>query len=144
MRGLSVATVLQSLEAFESPELADLEEVIRRAGRVHTWLGKTGGGFNLKGKTVVKHRDSQRPSCTEPEIYDALSPFQKAEHLKLVAEQKRVKLAIFKERAITLRGHSSGSRQVDGGAIAEPVASAIASAGASAGGKGDSTLKEKL
>ena len=61
LKGLSIATFLQNLEAFEGLELADLEEVIRRAVRVHIWLGETGGGFNLKGKAVVKHRDSQRP-----------------------------------------------------------------------------------
>ena len=52
MKGLRVATFVQNLEAFENLELGDLEEIIRRAERVHTWLGETGGDLILKVKLL--------------------------------------------------------------------------------------------
>ena len=72
------------------------------------WIGETGGGFYLSGKPVIKHKDSTRPSCTEPELYDPMTSSQKSEHIQLVSEQKRSlasKLIMLKERVMTLRGH---------------------------------------
>ena len=100
LQGLGIATFIRSLEASEGLELAELEELIRRAERVLKWTGETGGGLDLSGKPVIKHKDSKRPSCTEPELYDPLTSSQKAEHIQLVSEQKRSlasKLAILKE-----------------------------------------------
>ena len=52
-------------------------------------IGEYGGGSRLSGKPVIKQKDSQRPSSTDPEIFDALTPFQKKDHIQLVKEQKR-------------------------------------------------------
>ena len=60
LQKLSVAGFIKSLEAFRELELHELEELIRRADRVSSWLAETGGGFQLDGRPVRKHKDSLR------------------------------------------------------------------------------------
>ena len=59
------------------------------------------------GKPVRRDPKSQRPSSIEPEIYNALSPKQKAEQVALAKQQKReldVLILKLKDRLIAIRG----------------------------------------
>ena len=66
-----------------------LEAKVENASAVAKWLGEYGGGYKLSGKAVVKHKDSTRPSSTELELFDPLTPSAKKDHIQLVKEQKR-------------------------------------------------------
>ena len=77
LAGLNIAMFIAGMDAFEEMPLDVLEQKLEQGKMVSRWLGESGKGFNLNGKPVRQKSKSQRPSSTEPEIFDAFTPIQK-------------------------------------------------------------------
>ena len=77
LQGLSIGRFISECEQFESMPLDILEDKVEHAQTVAKWSGEYGGGYRIPGKPVIEQRDSQRPSSTEPELFDTMTPIRR-------------------------------------------------------------------
>ncbi len=108
-----VSKFIHTLDAFEEFAFDDLQLMEERCSKLSAFLGGSGGGFHIDGRSVRSDSKSLRPSCLEPEFYNAFSTSQKKDQIRLVKEQKKAldsKLFQIHGRLQALRGHMAIAR----------------------------------